>query len=82
MGEKVKIYTTASCHYCHQLKEFLAGKGVEYDAFDVGQDKEAMQEMKRVTGGARSVPVIVIGEKVIVGFDQPAVEAALKQLQS
>lgn len=82
MGEKVKVYTTASCHYCHQVKEFLVEKGIEFDAYDVGQDKEAMQEMKKATGGARSVPVIVVGDKVIVGFDRPAVEDALKHLQT
>lgn len=82
MSEKVKIYTTSTCHYCHQLKEYLGEQGVSFDAYDVGQDKAAFEEMKKVTGGARSVPVIVVGEKVIVGFDKSAVENALKQLEA
>jgi alkyl hydroperoxide reductase subunit F len=78
MEKKVTIYTTAACHYCRQAKDFLTEKGIEFEALDVGQDKEALQEMKKATGGARSVPVIVVGDKVIVGFDRPALEKALE----
>ena len=42
----------------------------------MGKDKEAAKEMIRVSG-ARSVPVIVIGTKFIVGFDAAQIDAAL-----
>jgi NADH-dependent peroxiredoxin subunit F len=42
----------------------------------VGKDKEAAQEMVKISG-ARSVPVIVIGKEVIVGFDTVRIDAAL-----
>jgi len=78
MAKKVKIYTTAACHYCRQAKEYLTEKGVEFEAVDVSSDPQALQEMKKVSGGARSVPVISIGEKVIIGFEPELLDEALK----
>jgi glutaredoxin 3 len=78
MENKVKIYTTPTCHYCSQAKEFFAEKGIAFEAVDVLSDAEAMKEMKSISGGARSVPVIAINGSVIIGFDRDAVEKALK----
>lgn len=74
---KVRIYTTSECHFCHQAMDFLKEKGVEFESFDVGADKEAYQEMRKLSGGLRSVPILAIDEKVIIGFDRPAIEDAL-----
>jgi glutaredoxin-like YruB-family protein len=81
MNAMVKIYTTPSCHYCVQAKEYFAEKGIEFEAFDVSKDAEAMKEMRALTGGARSVPVIAISNQVIIGFDRDAVEKALEKDQ-
>jgi glutaredoxin len=35
---------------------------------DVKEDAQAMEEMLRLTRGNRQVPVVVEGEKVIIGF--------------
>jgi alkyl hydroperoxide reductase subunit F len=77
MNVRVKIYTTPTCGYCMQAKEFLTAKGVAFESVDVSQDKEALLEMKRISGGARSVPVISVGERVIVGFERDELEKAL-----
>ncbi|NLI81337.1 MAG: NrdH-redoxin [Deltaproteobacteria bacterium] len=81
MEKKVKIYTTPGCHYCQQAKEYLTGRGVAFEALDVSQDREALKEMRSITGGGRSVPVIAICDQVILGFDQEAIEKALNCLQ-
>jgi glutaredoxin 3 len=78
MEKKVKIYTTPTCHYCNQAKAYFTEKGIEFEAFDVSSNPEALQEMKSITGGARSVPVIAVNDSVIIGFDQDAVEKALQ----
>jgi alkyl hydroperoxide reductase subunit F len=77
MDKKVRIWTTPTCHYCHQAKEFFTEKGIEFEAYDVTRDQDALQEMKRVSGGARSVPVIAVCDEVLIGFDRSAVEKAL-----
>jgi glutaredoxin 3 len=78
MENKVKIYTTPSCHYCSQAKEYFTENGIAFEAVDVLSDAEAMKEMKSISGGARSVPVIAVNDAVIIGFDRNAVEKALK----
>jgi glutaredoxin 3 len=78
MENKVKIYTTPTCHYCSQAKEYFTEKGIAFEAVDVLGDAEAMKEMKSISGGARSVPVIAVNDAVIIGFDRDAVEKALK----
>lgn len=54
-------------------KEFLSQKGVEYVDIDVTKDRAALTEMIRVSG-LRSVPVIVVCEQVMVGFDPQQLE--------
>ena len=79
MDVKIKIYTTPSWPHCHTAKEFLSEKGVEFEAVDVTEDHEALIEMQEITNGGRSVPVIAIGDNVMVGFDPKAIEEALAQ---
>lgn len=82
MAKKVKVYTTPTCTYCRQAKAFLEEKGVDFDVYDVSKDKEALKEMKEISKGARSVPVIAVGDEVLVGFDRADLEKALKRLES
>ena len=79
MSIPVKIYSTPACGHCKQAKEFLEEKGIAFESVDVSQDKEALAEMKRISGGARSVPVISIGDQVIVGFEPDQMQKALDQ---
>lgn len=70
---KPVIYTTPSCQYCKMTKAFFKEKGVEYDEKDVAVDATARQEMIEKSGQF-GVPVTVIGENVIVGFDKGTLE--------
>ena len=81
MDKKVKVYSTSGCGYCRQAKEFLTERGIEFESIDVTTDKQALQEMKKASGGARSVPVILVGDRVVVGFEPSELEKALKSLQ-
>lgn len=77
MQEKeVVIYSTASCHFCHAAKEFFAEKGITYTDHNVGEDLEKRKEMIEMTG-QMGVPVIHIGDDVVVGFDQKKVSELL-----
>jgi glutaredoxin 3 len=78
MERKVKIFTSPTCGYCAQAKEYFTERGIAFEAIDVTKDAEALKEMKRISGGARSVPVIAVDDEVIIGFDRGAVEKALK----
>ena len=77
MADKdVKIYTTPTCPWCRKVKEYLVEKGVEFTDFNVAEDRGKLQEMVQLTG-QRGVPVIVIGDEKIVGFNQEKIDQAL-----
>lgn len=66
----IKIYTTPTCIYCHALMDWLDDLGVEYEEIDA----TTMDDIN-------IVPVTVIGDEKIVGFDRPAIKKALKNLK-
>lgn len=58
-------------------KAYLSSHGVEFDAKDVTADPANLQELMEVTGGMRGVPVIVIGNEVVRGFNKEKVASLL-----
>ena len=69
MNEKVRIYAAPTWPHCKIAKEFFSQKDVAYTYYDVSADKDALAEMKKVSGGSLSVQVITIGDTVIIGFN-------------
>jgi len=61
-------------------KEYLSQQGIAYKDFDVTRDREALNEMVKISG-ARSVPVITALDEVIVGFDKGRLENILGRLK-
>ena len=49
-------------------------------AYDVTKDRSALEEMRKISGGALRVPVISVCGDVMVGFEPDRVELALKCL--
>ncbi len=72
----IKVYSTPTCPWCTKAKQFLDTKNVEYKDVDVSQDREAAQELVE-RSGQMGVPVLDIDGKIIVGFDEQAIESAL-----
>ena len=50
-------------------------------AYDVTKDRSALEEMRKISGGALRVPVISVCGDVMVGFEPDRVELALKCLE-
>ncbi len=65
----VEIYSTASCHFCHMAKEWMTANHIPFVDYNVGEDMEKRKEMVEMTG-QMGVPVIKIGNDVMVGFNQ------------
>ena len=66
---KVKIYSTPTCAYCVMAKQWLKENNVEYEDLNVAQDIVKRNELMEKTG-QMAVPVIEIGEELIIGFDR------------
>jgi len=69
------MYSTPSCGYCNMAKDFLNEKGIEVEVFDVSVDAKKRQELVDKSG-QMGVPVLEIGDEIVVGFD----EAKITQL--
>ena len=77
---QVTVYSTTWCGFCKAAKQYFSSKNVAFTEVDVEQDMAAAQQIVQETG-QMGVPVIRIGSHVIVGFDRPKIDAALKDLQ-
>lgn len=74
----VTIYSAPWCAFCHMAKNYFKSKNVAFKDIDVEQDQKAAHEIFVKTGQA-GIPVIEIGDAVIIGFDRPKIDSALEQ---
>jgi len=74
--KEVNIYTTPTCAYCHQAKQYFKENNVTYTEYNVADDREKAEEMVNMTG-QMGVPVIEIGDELVVGFDKKIVAQLL-----
>ncbi len=73
---EIKIYTTATCGYCHMAKNFFDENNIKYTEIDVSSDREKADEMIKKSG-QMGVPVIEIGDKIVIGFDKKRISELL-----
>lgn len=77
---EVTIYTTPNCPYCKKAKEFFKDEGIEYEEYNVAEDREKAEEMVKKSE-QRGVPVITVGEgdeeEIIIGFNKEKLESVL-----
>ena len=74
---KIKIYSTSTCPYCEMAKEYFKKNNVVYEDYDVAEDEKAREEMIQKSK-QMGVPVIDIDGKIIIGFNKPEIDKALK----
>lgn len=72
----VTVYSTPTCPWCHRAKDYLRSKNVIFEEVDVSTDQERAREMVQKSG-QMGVPVIEIGEKVVIGFDPAVIDELL-----
>ena len=72
----VTIYSTPSCHFCHMAKDYFTEQKVAFTDYDVATDAAKRQEMIQKSG-QMGVPVIYIGDELVVGFDQDRIKELL-----
>jgi len=59
------------------VKEFLSRAGVPFTAFNVDEDDRAYDDL--IARGFRTIPVTVLGERVVAGFDPEALASAVAE---
>ena len=59
----IRLYTGSYCPYCRRVKQELDRLGLDYQP--VNADEDGRQEVIRLSG-QRTIPILTIGEEVIV----------------
>lgn len=77
----VKLYTLSTCRACKATKDLLNKSAVEYAFTDVdllkGDEQNAVLEEMKKANPRCAFPMIVIGDTVIVGFQEKEIKKAL-----
>ena len=77
---KVIVYSTSWCAFCHSEMEWLKKLGVEFTAKDIEAEPAARDELLGKNGGNfQGVPVTDIAGELVLGFDRPKLEDALRR---
>lgn len=58
---RIKMFWQPGCSSCLRTKEFLTRNGIDYDSINVHHNPEGMAQLQAL--GARSVPVVAVGNK-------------------
>lgn len=71
--QTIDIYTTPQCGFCKELKARLDEKNIPYVSHDVTSNEKDLADMRRLSGGAMSVPVTVLNkgeadQQVLLGY--------------
>lgn len=72
----VTIYSTPTCVYCNNLKEYLSEKNIAFREVDVSLDEKELEKMVAISG-QMGVPVVEIDGNVVIGFDKEKINELL-----
>lgn len=75
-ARKVLVFTTPTCSWCNRLKAYLRERRVPFREVDITRDPSAARDVQRRTGQT-GVPVIIIDNTAVVGFDRPKIDRLL-----
>ena len=74
----ITLYSTPTCGYCVKAKDYFRQNRIPFTEYNVASDQRRADEMMRKSG-QMGVPVIDVHGKIIVGFNQPEIERALRR---
>lgn len=82
-SDSIKFWGLSTCIHCKKAKQFLDDCGVAYDLTYVDklegdERKQTIEEIKK-HNSALSFPTILVGDTVVVGFNEADLKAALKR---
>lgn len=72
----VVVYSAVGCGYCDKYKKLLDEKKIPYEEYDIKKSDKGKQDFKELRGVG--VPIVVVGDKMLQGYDEKALLALLK----
>jgi glutaredoxin 3 len=79
--EKIRLFIKPFCGWCHEAKDWLDDREIEYEELDVTSDRAAFNEMKELSGQTLA-PVIEVDGEVLADFDTGQLEKFWKKLEA
>ena len=73
---KVIVFSTPTCSFCTKIKRYFKERNIKFRDVDVSRDTKAAADMQRRTGQT-GVPVVLINNRPIIGFDKPKINQLL-----
>ncbi len=65
---EVLLYATDWCGYCAAARNFFQARGIRYTEFNIEKNSAAQEGYRKL--GGNGVPLIVVGETVVHGFNE------------
>jgi glutaredoxin len=78
MALELKLYSREWCSWCIDAKDYLSERGFNFTVIDVGQDRQAYEEMKELSDQTY-VPTLVAGDEVLANFDTDQLDKFLRE---
>ncbi|MFN0038732.1 MAG: DUF4124 domain-containing protein [Burkholderiales bacterium] len=75
-AERVRLLTAAWCGYCKKARAYLQARGTPFEELDVETSAQGKSAYDALRG--RGVPIILVGQQRMDGYDASALEAMLK----
>ncbi|CAB4134154.1 GrxC Glutaredoxin and related proteins [uncultured Caudovirales phage] len=67
--DKVTVFSQDNCPGCNAVKTLLSSKGIVFEERNLSTDPDAKAALQKAAPGARTVPQVIIGNKVISSVD-------------
>jgi glutaredoxin len=77
--QKIRLFIKPFCGWCRQAMGWLDQRGIAYEKLDVIANREAWDEMERLSGQT-SAPAIEVDGKVLADFGADGLAAWWQQL--
>jgi len=74
---RIVVFSTPSCGWCRKVKTYLRDRGFNFRDVDISRDHKAAMDVQRRTGST-SVPVILINNRPIIGFNKAEIDRLLR----
>ncbi len=72
---RITLYSTHRCPHCRQVRQWLQQRGLRFQEFDIERNARAFKAFQRL--GARSVPITLVGDERVDGFDPKRLQRLL-----
>ena len=77
-GFQAVLYGAEWCPYCARARKFFRDNNVPFREYDVEKSEAGHAQYEQLGGGG--VPIVLIDDKVIYGYDEEAMRDALQKL--